>query len=77
VKDSPPNRFRADVALHNRLILFESGRAAGELNGSPQLLSGSSRRADSEVEFVNHPEAVSPRQHVAGIRVRVLGLGSS
>jgi hypothetical protein len=41
------------------LILLESGREAAELNGSPQLLSGSSRLGRILVEFVNHPEAVS------------------
>ena len=59
VKDSLPNRFFAFVALHNNLNLLESGRAAAELNGSPQLLSGSSRTGAAQVEFVNHPEAVS------------------
>jgi hypothetical protein len=74
VNDSPPNRF-ADAALHNGLILLESRHPAAELNGSPQLLCASSRLADSEVEFVNHPEAVSLCQHVAGIRVRGSGAG--
>lgn len=69
--------FLTNVALHNSLNLLESAVAAADLNGSPQLLSGSSRQPDSEVEFVNHPEAVSLRQHVAGIRVQDLGLGSS
>jgi hypothetical protein len=58
-KISPANRSEPYVALHKSLILLESGREAAELNGSPQLLSGSSRLGRILVEFVNHPEAVS------------------
>jgi hypothetical protein len=59
VKDSPANRSHADAALHNSLNLLESDCGAVELNGSPQLLGGSSRTRAAQVEFVNHPEAVS------------------
>jgi hypothetical protein len=66
-----------NAALHKYLISLESRTAGAELNGSPQVPRNSSRRGAGQVEFVNHPTAVS----LSPMRKRACasgwGLGSS
>jgi hypothetical protein len=73
--DFASESFSSHAALHNSLISLESGAAAAQLNGSPQLLSGSSRRGDSAVEIVNHSRTVL-RSPACGWAFRGTGEGA-